>query len=198
MDKISALIPAASATDLDIIADVLRDMPAGVISTLAQANCTIRPLAKRERYDAASPALRRLGIDVDSWPAPPAGLFVVEERTVYLRSRSKMTICHEVMHALDCALGGGVYRSGFDPEFRRVYAAARSFVTPYAATGIDEWFAESARAFVGGCNDEASSWPDATPERLRKCDRATYDLIARVFAEIAKCDAGEQMELVLR
>ena len=51
-----------------------------------------------------------------------------------------MTVAHEFGHALDCALGGGVYRSGIDPELRRLYVEARTFVTPYAATGIDEYF----------------------------------------------------------
>lgn len=199
MDSIySALVPTANDTDREIIASVLADMPTGVLSTLAAANCTVRPLAKRERYASASPALRRLGIDVDGWPSPPAGLFVVEERTVYLRSRSRMTICHETMHALDCALGSGVYRSGADPEIRAAYTGARRFVTPYAATGTDEYFAESARAFIGGCNDPSSSWPDATPERLRACDPATYDLMAKIFAEIARAAVPTQMELVLR
>ncbi len=39
----------------------------------------MRPLGERESYRDASPALRRLAIDVDAWPAPPDGLFVVEE-----------------------------------------------------------------------------------------------------------------------
>jgi len=50
------------------------------------------------RYCDVSPALQRLGVDVDAWPVPQAGLFVVEERTVFLRSRSPMTIGHEVAH----------------------------------------------------------------------------------------------------
>ena len=79
---------------------------------------THRLLRPGEPYRAASAALARLGIDVDAWPAPPAGLFVVEERTLYLRSRGAMTVAHEFGHALDCALGGGVYRSGVDPRVR--------------------------------------------------------------------------------
>ena len=107
-----------------------------------------------ELYREASHALARLGIDVDAWPAPPAGLFVVEERALYLRSRSPMTVAHEFGHALDCALGGGVYRSGIDPQIRALFASAMSFVTPYAATGVDEYFAESLRAYVEA-NDDA-------------------------------------------
>ncbi len=30
----------------------------------------------------------------------------------HLRARTPMTIGHEVAHAIDCALGDGVYRSG--------------------------------------------------------------------------------------
>ena len=132
-------------------------------------------------YREASPALARLGIDVDSWPAPPAGLFVVEERTVYLRSRSVMTVAHEFGHALDCALGGGVYRSGIDPQIRRLFINARSFITPYAATGIDEYFAEGLRAYVEA-NDPASHWPRATKRRLQTIDPQMFEYIERLFA----------------
>jgi hypothetical protein len=44
-------------------------------------------------------------------------------------------------HALDCALGGGVYRSGYDSDIRKAFAAAKDFVTVYAAVGRDEYFA---------------------------------------------------------
>lgn len=137
-------------------------------------------LRKNERYREASSALARLGIDVDAWPAPPAGLFVVEERALYLRSRSPMTVAHEFGHALDCALGGGVYRSGIDPRVRALFATARRFVTPYAATGIDEYFAESLRAFVG-INDATSPWPRATPARLRRIDPGMFDYVETLF-----------------
>lgn len=122
----------------------------------------------------------RLGIDVDAWPAPPAGLFVVEERTVYVRSRSAMTIGHEFGHALDCALGGGVYRSGTDPAIRAAFGAARQFVTPYAASGIDEYFAECVRAWVGA-NDPASAWPAVSRERLEHLDPAMHAIIKGIF-----------------
>ena len=122
----------------------------------------------------------RLGIDVDAWPAPPAGLFVVEERSVYLRSRSVMTVAHEFGHALDCALGNGVYRSSVDPVLRRLFSSASGFVTPYAATGTDEYFAESMRAYVDA-NDRASFWPRATPSRLRALDPRMYDYLDAIF-----------------
>ncbi len=135
-----------------------------------------------ERYRDASATLSRLGIDVDAWPAPPAGLFVVEERSLYLRSRSPMTVAHEFGHALDCALGGGVYRSGVDPRVRAQFARARAFVTPYAATGIDEYFAESLRAYVE-INDPSSPWPRATRERLLRIDPDMHAYVRAIFDE---------------
>ena len=137
-------------------------------------------LAYRQRFVQASPALRRLDIDVDSWPAPPAGLFVVEERTMYLRSRSPMTVAHEFGHALDCALGDGTYRSGSDPRVREAFLAAREFVTPYAATALDEYFAEGVRAYVEA-NDPRSLWPRATRERFRRLDPAMHAYVAELF-----------------
>lgn len=154
---------------------------AAALTFAADSRVRVVLLRCGECYREASPALARLGIDVDAWPAPPAGLFVVEERALYLRSRSPMTVAHEFGHALDCALGGGVYRSGIDPRVRAHFAAARSFVTPYAATGIDEYFAESLRAFVG-VNDPASPWPRATPARLRRLDAPMFEYVRALFA----------------
>ncbi len=182
-DVVSALLVDASECDQETIADHLRAYPTPLLQRLVAAQCRIRPLADRERYRDVSAALRRLGVDVDAWPVPPAGLFVVEERTVYLRSRSAMTIGHEVAHAIDCALGEGVYRSGFDPQIRAAFAAARSFVTPYAATGLDEYFAECVRAYGDVLNDPCSPRPRATRERLRTWDPAMYAIVADIFGE---------------
>ena len=90
-DVVSALLVDASERDHGTIADHLRAYPTPLLQRLVSAQCRIRPLAESERYRDVSPALRRLGVDVDAWPVPPAGLFVVEERTVYLRSLSPMT-----------------------------------------------------------------------------------------------------------
>ena len=130
------------------VIDTLVRFGRGALAYAARSRIRVMLLRSGELYREASRALARLGIDVDAWPAPPAGLFVVEERSLYLRSRSPMTVAHEFGHALDCALGGGVYRSGIDPHVRALFASATSFVTPYAATGVDEYFAESLRAYV--------------------------------------------------
>lgn len=179
---LSALIPSADSTTRSNIGEVLERFGAPILSLCANARVTIHALAEGERYDGASPALKRLGVDVDAWPAPPAGLFVVEERRVYLRSRSAMTIAHEFAHAIDCALGGGIYRSSTDPEIRAAFSSATSFVTPYAATAIDEYFAECVRAYVEA-NDAASFWPRATRERLRRVDPVMASIVASIFTQ---------------
>jgi hypothetical protein len=176
----ASLVTADRGLHRNAIAQTLARFGPGALQFALDAGVAVAPLRAKETYREASPALARLGIDVDSWPAPPAGLFVVEERTVYIRSRSPMTVAHEFGHALDCALGGGVYRSGIDPAMRRLFAQARAFVTPYAATGIDEYFAEALRAYVE-VNDPTSHWPRATKARLRKVDPLLYEYVEKVF-----------------
>jgi hypothetical protein len=162
------------------IVDALARFGTSALQFALSGGIQLVPLPRGARYRELSRALARLGIDVDAWPAPPAGLFVVEERAVYLRSRSPMTVAHEFGHALDCVLGGGVYRSGIDPVIRGSFAAARTFVTPYAATGIDEYFAEALRAYVEA-NDPASAWPPATRVRLQRVDPILYAYVDDLF-----------------
>jgi len=177
----AALIPNDRAQHRAVIAATLARFGTGALRFAQTAGIRVVPLRKSESYSVASPALARLGIDVDAWPAPPAGLFVVEERTVYLRSRSRMTCVHEFAHGLDCALGDGIYHSGIDPEIRAAFSGARAFVTPYAASSSDEYFAESVRAFVGNSNDSGSLWPNATRERLQRLDPTMHDICAALF-----------------
>lgn len=179
---LSALIPSADTTSRSQIGNTLELFGEPILSFVAAAGATIHPLHDGQCFDEASPALKRLGVDVDSWPAPPAGLFVVEERCVYLRSKSAMTVAHEFAHALDCALGRGVYHSSANPEIRAAFSDAKAFVTPYAATAIDEYFAECVRAYVEA-NDPASFWPRATRERLRRVDPTMASIIASIFAQ---------------
>jgi hypothetical protein len=158
---------------------------AGALRVTAAIGTRVVLLRTDEGFSDRSPTLRRLACTVDAWPSPPAGLFVVEERTVYLRSTSLMTVAHEFAHALDCALGGGVYLSGSDPRVRKAYGDAKRFVTPYAATGLDEYFAESARAWVEA-NDPHSAWPQATRARLRALDPAMAEIVAEIFRTLER------------
>lgn len=181
---VQTLIEADAGTEHAIAATLERFGP-DALELARRAAIRIVPLARGERYSDRSEALRRLEIDVDGWPAPPAGLFVVEERTMYLRSRSPMTVAHEFGHAIDCALGNGVYHSSVDPELRALFTRATRFVTPYAATAPDEYFAESLRAYVE-VNDPQSFWPRATRARLRQYDPEMFAYVAGLFA--AMCE----------
>lgn len=71
MDRIySGLIPTASTSARESIAKTLKQyVPEPMLRFLAENRTTIRPLRDSERYAHASPALRRLAIDVDAWPA---------------------------------------------------------------------------------------------------------------------------------
>ena len=178
-DAATALIDGRPS-DHPAISRTLRKFGDPALRYALSRGIRVVPLLRGQRYQERSEALRRLGVDVDAWPAPPAGLFVVEERTMYLRSRSPMTVAHEFGHALDCALGEGVYRSSMDPILRRLFSEAQAFVTPYAATGADEYFAESLRAYVEA-NDANSFWPPATKLRLRKVDLRLYEYVDRLF-----------------
>ena len=95
---------------------------------------------------------------------------------------SSMTVIHEHGHALDLALGGDTYNSGRDPRVRAAYASARAFVTPYAASGLDEWFAEGVRA-VAEANVPSSPWPMVSAERFRTIDPVGYDVVVGLMAE---------------
>lgn len=172
--------------------------PASAIRCMRENGMRFVALTHGQRFDEASPGLRRMRAGVDSWPLPPAGLFVVEERTVYLRSTSPMTVVHEAGHALDCALGNGVYLSSIDARIRRAFARATAFVTPYAASACDEYFAEAVRAW-NGANDTPSLWPKATRERLQDLDPRMAEIVGSLFAEIEAKYAmeGEQMRLEL-
>jgi len=172
---IDAKPDAAAAIDA-----VLDRFGRGALRLVATTGVKLVHLRGSEAYRDRSRALRRLASGVDDWPVPPAGLFVVEERTVYLRSTSPMTVAHEFAHALDCALGGGVYLSGVDPRVRRAFREARAFITPYAASALDEYFAESLRAWVEA-NDARSPWPRATRARLRSLDPAMAAILESIF-----------------
>ncbi len=117
-----------NASEIDAI--LSHYVPPYVLSFLSDEGAKIVPLPEGVTYARASTAIRRLCVGVDAWPLPPAGLFVVAERTVYLRNVSSMTVVHELGHALDCALGGGVYLSGVDPMIRGEFESATQFGHP--------------------------------------------------------------------
>lgn len=156
-----------------------------VLSFIATRGTTIDILGGR-RYNDASPELRRLGIDVDSWPTPPAGLFVVAERRLYLRSTCVMTVVHELGHAFDLALSpSDAYWTTTVPTWRTEHAKTMKFVTPYAAAGEDESFAEAFRAWWDA-NNSASPWPKVTRERLRNVSPALHRTMERCITQVLR------------
>jgi hypothetical protein len=187
----AGLVAPTSARIAAAVSRALAPFGGAALAFARGRDVRIVPLSRGQHYNAASAALRRLGVDVDAWPVPPAGLFVVEERTIYLRSPTPMTVAHEFAHGLDCALGGGVYRSGYDRVIRRAFASARDFVTPYAATGLDEYFAECVRAYVE-VNDTHSPWPKATRARLAEVDAPMFRFIDELFTSGFQNERGER------
>src|SRR5579862_1404698 len=99
--EVRALVAGGPKRALVPVARTLGAFGENALAFAVRRGIRVVPLTARLRYHDASRALRRLGVDVDAWPVPPAGLFVVEERTVYLRSTSPMTVAHEFGHALD-------------------------------------------------------------------------------------------------
>ncbi|MBC5825436.1 MAG: hypothetical protein GIW99_09160 [Candidatus Eremiobacteraeota bacterium] len=130
-----------------------------------------------------SPAVARCLPGVDGWPAPPAGLFVVEERRLLLRGEAmRMTAAHEFAHALDAVLAAGErsYFSFESAELRHYFSTATGFINEYAASGLDEYFAESVRAYVE-INDPLCTWLPLTRRDLLSKDPRLFALIERIF-----------------
>ena len=132
-------------------------------------------------YGDYSPALREMR--VDDAKVPFAGVFVHTERTLYVRWLSALVVAHEYAHALDFALGRGVYLSRTDPAIRRAFREAllaRRFITRYAVSGVSEYVAEGMRAMVE-VNDERGPWPRVSRDRLKRVDSALYGILEKLF-----------------
>lgn len=137
-----------------------------------------------QRFAEFSPAVAKLVPGIDEWSAPPSGLFVVEERRVLLRSRAlAMTAAHEFAHALDAVLAKRPrsYFSYESEELRYYFATATGFVNEYAASGLDEYFAESVRAYLE-INDSRCAWLPLTRQDLFLRDQRMFLLVERLFA----------------
>ncbi len=134
-------------------------------------------------FTQCSPAVAALVPDIDRWQAPPAGLFVLEEKLILLRSGAlRMAAAHEFAHALDALLANRPrsYFSFENAEIRASYAAANGFINEYAASGLDEYFAESMRAYVE-VSDDRSSWLPLTRKDLQTRDARMFSIIDGLF-----------------
>ncbi|HET9342954.1 MAG TPA: hypothetical protein VFO25_08585 [Candidatus Eremiobacteraceae bacterium] len=138
---------------------------------------------ERKRYAEFSRAVARLVPGIDDWSAPPSGLFVVEEKRILLRDRAMtMTVAHEFAHALDAVLAKKPrsYFSYESEELRRCFATTAGFVNEYAASALDEYFAESVRAYLE-INDSHCAWLPLTRFDLKARDPKMFALIEKVF-----------------
>lgn len=135
-----------------------------------------------EHYRDYSPLLART--DVDELDVPPAGMFLPQERALYVRVPTPMVVAHEYGHAIDFALGDGTKPwSECTPAVRRAYRSAlrgRGCINPYATTALEEYVAEGMRAMVGVCEDD-HPWPPVSPELLREVDPTLYRLLERIW-----------------
>jgi hypothetical protein len=157
----------------------LRAFGEGALSRAADFGIRIRSVPRSSAFARCSPTVAALVPDIDSWPAPPAGLFVLEERCILLRSGAlRMAAAHEFGHALDAVLAArsGSYLSFESPAIRRCFERAPGYVNEYAASGLDEYFAESLRAYVE-VNDDRSSWLPLTRWDLKQRDPCMFAII---------------------
>jgi len=201
----SAIVPASLGAARRILCAMMSvPPPPGLVRVLApfgepalaaarSKGVSIALLGQAERFADFSAAVARCLPGVDAWIAPPAGLFVVEERRLLLRGQAlRMTAAHEFAHALDAvlALRHKSYFSFESEEVRHYYSTATGFINEYAATGLDEYFAESVRAYVE-INDPACTWLPLTRRELFVRDPRMFGLIERVFrTEIStRCSA---------
>jgi hypothetical protein len=138
-------------------------------------------------FSRCSRSVAALVPDIDRWQAPPAGLFVLEERLLLLRPNAlRMAAAHEFAHALDAvlALRPRSYFSFESAAVRQAFTHATGFVNEYAASGLDEYFAECLRAYVE-VNDDRSSWLPVTRQMLFERDPRMSVIIERLFRQLA-------------
>jgi len=192
---------ASEATAQRLLADMLgRYPPKTLVSALRpfgdaalraarDGGVRIRVVPPGRKLAQCSADVAAIVPDIDSWLAPPAGLFVLSERLVLLRSRAlRMTAAHEFAHALDAvaAKRRGSYYSYENDEIRKLFATGSGFVNEYAASGLDEYFAEAMRAYVE-VNDERSQWLPLTRHDLLRRDPALFAHLELFFQRIGQC-----------
>jgi len=162
---------------------VLSAFGAAALEGARAAGVRIDVLPAAVKFRDASASVGRSVPDIDAWAAPPSGLFVVDERRMLLRSHAlRMAAAHEFAHALDSVLAkrSRSYFSFESEELRYYFATAIGFINEYAATGLDEYFAESVRAYVE-INDSRCAWPPVTRQDLFLRDPRMFALVERLF-----------------
>jgi hypothetical protein len=164
---------------------VLASFGEHALAAAVEAGVRIAIIPEGRRYSEFSPSVAALVPDIDNWSAPPSGLFVVEERRILLRGCAlAMTTAHEFAHALDAILAERKrsYFSYESLELRHCFSTATGFVNEYAASGLDEYFAESVRAYLE-INDSRCAWLPLTRHDLFTRDPRMFALVEGLFAD---------------
>jgi hypothetical protein len=196
-----SVVQAASAGDAyELVAKLLhRPPPRTLVAALAGfgraaleravAGGVRAVIVPRNRpFSQCSRSVASLVPDIDDWQAPPAGLFVLDERLLLLRPNAlRMAAAHEFAHALDAVLARQPrsYFSFESAEVREAFINATGYVNEYAASGLDEYFAECLRAYIE-VNDDRSSWMPLTRHELFVRDPRMFAIIERVFEGLEK------------
>jgi len=163
--------------------DALACYGEAALSAGVAAGVSIAMVPEGQAFASFSSSVARCAPAIDQWPSPPSGLFVVEEKRILLRERSlRMTGAHEFAHAIDALLARKKrsYFSYESEELRYYFSTATAFVNEYAASSLDEYFAESMRAYVE-VNDERCAWLPLTRQDLYLRDARMFALIERLF-----------------
>jgi len=156
---------------------------ATALTAAARGRVSIALVPEGQPFASFSSSVARCAPSIDEWASPPSGLFVVGERRVLLRDRSlRMTAAHEFAHALDALLARKKrsYFSYESEELRYYFSTSTGYVNEYAASSLDEYFAESTRAYVE-VNDERCAWLPVTRQDLYLRDPRMFALIERLF-----------------
>ena len=167
-----------------VLVEALANFGARALRGAVEAGVRAAIVPAGRAFSQCSRSVAALVPDIDRWAAPPAGLFVLEERLLLLRPNAlRMAAAHEFAHALDAVLAAKPrsYFSFESPHVRAAFVSATGFVNEYAASGLDEYFAECTRAYVE-VNDDRSSWPPLTRCDLHLRDPQMYAIIEGLFS----------------
>lgn len=191
----SAARPAPQDVAVELVAALLRKKPpralvvalapfgSAALERVVRGGVRALIVPNGRSFSHYSRSVASLVPDIDRWQAPPAGLFVLDERLLLLRGGAlRMAAAHEFAHALDAVLAEKPrsYFSFESAQIRESFASATGFVNEYAASGLDEYFAECMRAYVE-VNDGRSSWLPLTRHDLAARDPRMFMLIEGLF-----------------
>lgn len=172
----------------------------GVIRKLHGFGIKIRSVGAKDRITELSAVIKRFGI------APPPGcqgLYVPFDKALYIIVPMAGVTAHELGHALDHALCLVQIPDGFDPltaslsecervrpfrtqqdaSFAKRVVGNRQAISAYAATNLQEAWAEQVRALTN-CNDTGNLFDELSAAKYRAINRESYAFTLGIFLEL--------------